>query len=55
MAIQSTVKTQPSSSTSTVSTSKEKQFHPVEEYRKAFESFEVPKVVCELDFKTNVN
>ena len=50
MAVQSAIQTQPSSSTSTVSTSKEKQFHSVEEYRRALESFETPKVVREPIF-----
>ncbi|CAK5020207.1 unnamed protein product [Meloidogyne enterolobii] len=49
MAVQANVQTQPSSSTSTVSTSKEKQFHSVEEYRKALEKFEAPNVGGEIN------
>ncbi|CAK5089018.1 unnamed protein product [Meloidogyne enterolobii] len=49
MAVQANVQTQPSSSTSTVSTSKEKQFHSVEEYRKALENFEAPNVGGEIN------
>uniref|UniRef100_A0A1I8B7L4 Serine/threonine-protein phosphatase 4 regulatory subunit 2 n=1 Tax=Meloidogyne hapla TaxID=6305 RepID=A0A1I8B7L4_MELHA len=47
MAVQATV--QPSSSNSTVSTSKEKQFHSVEEYRRALENFEAPKPEGEIN------